>query len=272
VDSIWQCLGPPPEKTLHEEWDSCRRSCHRVQKTLNEALNSCCAAFQGIGDTALAIDVVRVSALLSNGALYTDIPVQTVNSVFSPGNPINTDMKEMAALTRTMSLKGRLHHTIVHIKDGENALASLLAPDEDMAKAAKELKLLITKAQADGMSWPSAVTMGADQLQVLVTDLANADLGSLRKKLSEIVKHFTEGDCQHVAYAIGLLDHSHFHSVVFAAKQINLFLSEMEKKLDEMTNLAAQNDPKPVAEKIGSLLGEIEETVKQVQEAQHDTP
>lgn len=272
VDSIWQRLRPPPAKTLNDEWDTCRRSCHSAQKTLNEALNSCCAAFQGDGTTPLAIDAVRVAALLPYGALYVDIQAQVVNALFSPGDPINAAMKEVAALTRTISLKGRLNVTIQLIKNGEEAFSSLLAPDEDMVKVAKALETFITDAQADGVSWPTTVTASADQLRALVAGLANAGLGPLRKTLSEIVERFTGGDYPNVAYAIGRLDQSHFFETVSAVRQISSFLSEMEKRFDEMTKLVAQNDPKPVAEKIGFLLSEIDVKVKQLQEAEHGAP
>jgi hypothetical protein len=267
VNSIWQSLGPPPVKTVHEEWDNCRHKCHSSQKALTEAINLYCAAFQGEGTTPLAIDAVRIVDLLPYDVLYNDISVQTVNSLFSPGDPINTAMKEVALLTRKMSMKGRLNLTIQLIQCSKETFSNLLAPDEDMAMVVKELNKLITEAQADGMSWPTTVAMGADQLQALVTGLASTDLGVMRNKLSEIVERFAEGDCPHVAYAIALLDQSSFLQSVSAVRQITLFLLEIEKKLDEMTNLAAQNDPKPVAEKIGFLLGEIDEQLKQLQEA-----
>lgn len=273
MNSIWGIRTETPAKSLHEEWDACRRECHNFQMTLLNSLNVLSSAFQGdTGKLPLAVDAARIVWLLQQHTLYADIPGEVATSLFA-GSPAQTAVRGVAALTRNFALKGRIaKHLIPLIVGAEKTFSELVVHDDDMAMAAKELKMLITQAQADGMSWPSTVATSADQLQVFVDGLANADLDSLQKKLTEIMERFAEGDCQHVAYAIALLDQSHFHSVVFAAKQINSFLLEMEKKLDEMTNLAVQNDPKPVAEKIGALLGEIEETVKQAQEAEHDAP
>ncbi len=272
IESIWKIVDTPPGRSLHDEWDECRSSCHLVRATLNEAINSCCAAFQGSGSTVLSIDVERIVSLLQSEIIYSEVSTQAINSLYPPGSNAYKSMKVVSTLTRTLSLKGRLSKTIKLIKEGEGILGQLFHPGEDIAKAVKELKKLISDSQSDGMSWPNTLEVNSQQLLSSVETLEKSDVDHLRDKLSEIQERFEGQQYPEVIYEIGLLSPPDFFPATSAAREVSHFLLEMDKKVDELTRLASGNDPGPVAEKIEILLDELNSQLTLLQEAKHDAP